>query len=173
MLETPLGAANQLYVRLNGLAKELAGALQQAAQQLNVAEIPQGEEFAQALREMPQLDLGGETPLFKRSPFVSVAAPLVKARVERRLNHLFGPRIREAFRSYRRLLEAWVRRASAEIQARFDSYADAYRAQLDRLLGPSQANPDVAELIRRDLGEIQLEPPRLKAVDETPGRTGA
>lgn len=173
MLETPLGAANQLYVRLNGLAKELAGALQQAAQQLNVVEIPQGEEFAQALREMPQLDLGGETPLFKRSPFVSVAAPLVKARVERRLNHLFGPRIREAFRSYRRLLEAWVRRASAEIQARFDSYADAYRAQLDRLLGPSQANPDVAELIRRDLGEIQLEPPRLKAVDETPGRTGA
>jgi len=172
-VETAVGAANQLYVKLDGLAKELTGALQQAARQLNVREIPQEEELVSALREIPQLDLGGETLSFKRSPFVSVAAPLVKAQVERRLNRLLGPRTCEAFRSYRRLLEAWVRRASAAIQARFDSHADAYRAQLDRLLTPSQANPDVAEMIRRDLGEIQFDPRRLKATDERIGRAGA
>ena len=158
VLETAVAAANQLYVRLDGLAKELTGALQRVAQQLNVTEIPQAEEFVSALREMPQLDVGGETLSFKRSPFVSVAAPLLKAWVERRLNHLLGPRIWEAFRSYRRLLEAWVRRATAEIQARFDSHADMYRAQLDRLLGASEASPDEAEAIPRDLADIQDDP---------------
>ena len=173
VLETAAGAATQLYERLNGLARELTGTLQQAAQQLNVTDMPQEEEHVLALREMPRLDFGGETLSFKRSPFVSIAAPLVKAWVEKRLSHLLGQRIAEAFRSYRRLVDAWVRRAIAEIQARFDSYADAYRAQLDRLLGSAQANPDVAEVIRRDLAEIQLEPLRLKAANERLGRSDA
>ena len=43
------------------------------------------------------------------------------------------------------------------MQARFDSHADTYRAQLDRLLGSSEANPDAAEAIRRDLAGIQVE----------------
>jgi len=156
VLETAAGAARQLYVRLDGLARELAGALQRAARELNVTETPQEEELVLALREMPQLDFGGETLSFRRSPFVWVAAPLVKARMEKRLSHLLGQRIAEAFRSYRRLVDAWVRLAIAEIQARFDSHADAYRAQLDRLLGTSEASPDEAEAIRRDLADIQV-----------------
>jgi GTP-binding protein EngB required for normal cell division len=158
VLETAAGAARQLYVRLDGLARELAGALQRAARELNVTETPQEEELVLALREMPQLDFGGETLSFRRSPFVSVAAPLVKAWMEKRLSHLLGQRIAEALRTYRRLVDAWVRRAVAEIQARFDSHADVYRAQLERLLGSSEANPDIAQAIRRDLADIQVEP---------------
>jgi len=158
VLETAAGAARQLYVRLDGLAKELAGALQRAARELNVTETPQEEELVLALREMPQLDFGGETLSFRRSPFVSVAAPLVKAWMEKRLSQLLGQRIAEALRSYRRLVDAWVRRAVAEIQARFDSHADAYRAQLERLLGSSEPSPDIAEAIRRDLTDIQVDP---------------
>jgi len=156
VLETAAGAARQLYVRLDGLARELAGALQRAARKLNVTETPQEEELVLALREMPQLDFGGEMLSFRRSPFVWVAAPLVKARMEKRLSHLLGQRIAEALRIYRRLVDPWVRRAIAEIQARFDSHADAYRAQLDRLLGASEASPDEAKAIRRDLADIQV-----------------
>ena len=36
--------------------------------------MPQDEELRLALREMPQLDFGGERLSFKRSPFVSIAA---------------------------------------------------------------------------------------------------
>jgi len=154
VLETAAGAARQLYVRLDRLAKELNGALQQAARQLKVSEIPREEELVLALREMPQLDFRGERLSFKRSPFVSVAAPLVQARVQRRLKHLIGQGIEEALRSYRRILEAWVRRAIADLQGRFDLHADVYRAQLARLLGASEASPDEAERIRRDLADI-------------------
>ncbi len=140
--ETAAGAATELFVRLNGLAKELTVALQRAARELNMTEMPQEEELVSGLREMPQLDFAGQIPSYKRSPFVSIAASLVRARVERRLRHRFGPAVSEAFRTYRRLLEAWVRRVTGEIQTGFDSYAHAYRAQLDRLLGSAEASPE-------------------------------
>jgi len=164
--ETAAGAARQLFVRLDGLARELAGALQQAARELNLTEMPQKEELVLALREMPQLDFGGQMLAIRRSPFVGVAESLVRARVERRLRQRFGLAVSEAFRSYRRLLDAWVRSAIAEIQARFDSHADVYRAQLDRLLGSSEASPEVAEGICNDLAEIQHE---AAAVGEVAG----
>ncbi len=161
VLETAAGAAGQLYVRLGGLARELTAALQQAAQQLQVTEMPQEQELVLALREMPQLDFGGELPSLKRSPFAPVAGRLVRARVEGRLQRLLGQEVSEAFRAYRRLLESWVRRAIAELQARFDSHADTYRAQLDRLLRSSEASPEAAEATRRDLDDIQIEPAQV------------
>ena len=85
----------------------------------------------------------------------------MKARMQRRLKRLIGPGVEEALRWYRRLLEAWVRRAIAEIQVQFDSHADAYRAQLDRLLGASGPNPDESEAIRRDLADILVKPKSL------------
>ncbi|MGA2434783.1 MAG: hypothetical protein ABSG25_05800, partial [Bryobacteraceae bacterium] len=156
VLKTAAGAANQLYVRLDGLARELTGALQQAAQQLDVTEIPQEQELVLALREMPQLDFGGERVKLKRSPFVSVAKPLVQARLEARLRRLLGREVSEAFRSYRRLLDAWVHRAIAAMQARFDSHADTYRAQLDRLLGSFEASPEATEAIRRVRSDLPV-----------------
>jgi GTP-binding protein EngB required for normal cell division len=158
VLQTAAAAANRLYARLEGLAKELAGALQQAAQQLDMTEIPQEQELVLALREMPQLDFDGASLSLKRTALVSVAKPLVQARLEGRLKRALGAQTSEAFRLYRRLLEAWVRRALAEIQARFDSHADTYRAQLDRLLGSSEGSPETAEAIRRDLADIQFQP---------------
>ncbi|MCL5746173.1 MAG: dynamin family protein, partial [Acidobacteria bacterium] len=154
MLETAAAAANQLYVRLDGLARELTVALQQAARHLAVTEIPQEQELLLALREMPHLDFGGVSVSLRRSPFVPVAKPLVQARLEGRLKRLLGPQVSEAFRSYRRLLESWVRRVTTEMQARFDAHADTYRAQLDRLLGSSEASPEAADAIRRDLMHI-------------------
>jgi GTP-binding protein EngB required for normal cell division len=167
--EIAAAAANQLYVRLDGLARELTAALQQAVRQLEAADAPQEPELLMALREMPRIAFGGKAP-FKRSPLVSIAAPFVRARVERRLGRLVGREVGEAFRSYRRLLEAWVRRAAAEMQARFDSHADAYRAQLDRLLGSSEANPDDAEAIRKDLADIRLERAGIGSLVSGPSR---
>ncbi|MCZ2074184.1 MAG: dynamin family protein [Bryobacterales bacterium] len=155
VVETSAAVVNQLYVRLSGLARELTGALQQATQQLDVTEVPQEQELVLALREMPQLDFDGTSIVLKRTALVSFAKALAQARLESRLKRLIGPQVSEAFRSYRRLLEAWVRRALVEMQSRFDSHADTYRAQLDRLLGSSEGSPETAEAIRRDLLDIQ------------------
>lgn len=154
-LETACAVTNPLYSRLVAFARELTDSLQQAAKLLNATDFPQEEDLVSALREMPQFDFHWKALSFKRSPFVSLAAPLVKVGLERRLHYLIGPGMQEAFRSYQRLLEAWVRRAIAEIHTRFDSHADAYRAHLARLLGSAEASPHVAERIRRDLAALR------------------
>jgi hypothetical protein len=43
------------------------------------------------------------------------------------------------FLVYRKVIESWVRKHHAELQARFDSYADTYRAQLDRLMAARES----------------------------------
>jgi GTP-binding protein EngB required for normal cell division len=155
--ETAAAAANELYVKLEGLARELAETLQQVAQQLDATETAQEGELILGLREMPQLDFGGDVAPLRRSSLVSLPRPLIQAWVEGRLRRQIGEQVSEAFRSYRGLLEAWLRRALAEMQSRFDSHADTYRAQLDRLIGSSGASPEAAEAIRRDLAQLQPE----------------
>jgi len=158
LLDTGAAAANRLYTRIERLAKELTAALQQAARALEAAEIPGDEELVLAVREMPQLDCGEISVPLERSPFVSIARPIVQRRLERRLEDAIGAQVTEAFRSYRRLLEAWLRRAINRMQAQFESHADTYRAQLDRLLASQEASPEAVEAIRRDLAELAAEP---------------
>jgi hypothetical protein len=55
--------------------------------------------------------------------------------VEKELRASAGDRIREAFGTFGSMLDAWCRRVSTELQLRFNSYADAQRAQLARLSG--------------------------------------
>jgi GTP-binding protein EngB required for normal cell division len=157
IIETAASVGKSLSVRLSGLAQELTAALQQAAGRLDTAEAPQKQELLLALREMPQLDFSVGPMLLKRSPLAAIARPVEQARLEARLRRQLGPNMEEAFKAHRRLLEAWLRRAIGEMQARFDSHADTYRAQLERLLGASAANPEAAKAIRKDLADIQIE----------------
>jgi len=168
IVETAASVGKSLSVRLSGLAEELTAALQQAAGHLDAADMPQKQELLLALREMPQLDFSVGPILLKRSPLLTFAGRLEQARLEARLRRLFGPGLDEAFRAHRRLLEAWLRRAIGEMQARFDSHADTYRAQLERLLGASAISPETAEAIRKDLAAIQ---PEAAEVEEN-GATG-
>lgn len=155
--ETAAVEAGQLYERLDLIARETAGALQETARQLNVTEPPQEEDLVPALRGMPQLDFGGQVPLFMRSPLLSVSPALAMTLVQMRLKRLLGPEISEAFRSYSRVLNAWTRKTIAEIQSRFDLHADTYRAQLSRHIGSSEASPETAAAILSDLAAIRGE----------------
>ena len=154
--ETAAEAAGKLNARLDGLARALTVTLQHAARQLAFADVPQGEELFPAFREMPQPDFSAVKLSFRRPPFLPVVAPLLRAWVERRLSQTIGPGVSKAFGFYSRLLNAWVKRAISEIQARFDLHADAYRAQLERLLGTYEATPDIADAIRCDMADIEL-----------------
>ena len=142
---------------LSALPGKPAYTLQDTARQLNVTEMSQEEEIASALREMPQLDFGKEAYSFKHSPFVWIAPALVKAWMERRLKHIFGPGLSEAFRSYRRSLDAWVRRAAGP-----DPYSISFArrclsgANGTAFLGAYEVNPETAEALRRDVADIQV-----------------
>jgi GTP-binding protein EngB required for normal cell division len=148
-------SAHKVYLVLERVAEALTEALQRSAKALNLTEPLQEDDFTSILREMPHLDLGAVGPPLKRSRFVGFANTLVRARVESRLRQAFGDTVSQAFQSYRKSLEAWLRARVAEMQARFDSHADAYRAQLDNLIGSSAVDPSGMAAIRRDLEELE------------------
>ncbi len=58
---------------------------------------------------------------------------------------------RSANQAVARVLQAWVRKTFTELQEQFDSYADAYRAHLDRLM-PNKTGVEDEQVLRDDLG---------------------
>ena len=51
------------------------------------------------------------------------------------------------------MLQSWVRKTFAELQEGFDRYADAYRAQLERLAA-NQPGPEDEQALRNDLAAL-------------------
>lgn len=78
---------------------------------------------------------------------------LAAARVERRIRAQAGVQIRDALGIYARVLQAWVRKTFTELQERFDTYADAYRAHLDRLVA-DKPGPEDEQALRDDLASL-------------------
>ncbi len=59
----------------------------------------------------------------------------------------------DALVTYARVLRVWVRKTFTDLQEQFDSYADAYRAHLDRLAANKPGVEDEAAL-RDDLAAL-------------------
>ncbi len=148
--------ADTVTAILKGVAREATAALRHAAVGLNLAEnLPEEGELVAGLSELPRLDPGRLELTLKPNRWLLALAPaLERRRVERQLRVQVGPRLSAAFGSHGRVLEAWVRRKFAELESLFESYAETYRAQLDRLAGEGAGAPEEQEALRRDLAEL-------------------
>jgi hypothetical protein len=82
---------------------------------------------------------------------------LAESAVSSELQQTAGPQIDTAFTSYARQLQSWLRRAMAELQNRFDSQADAYRAQIARLIRVDELPADERVRMERDLEDLSSE----------------
>jgi GTP-binding protein EngB required for normal cell division len=123
--------AARIVSAIQDVTRHAARVLAKASTALELANRPEPEEFLEVLKNMPRLDLGsldldvdGGVSIFGRR----LAAILL----ERRIRWRAGEQIDGALATYSGLLRAWVTRTFAELLERFDSYAGAYRAQLDR-----------------------------------------
>jgi len=90
------------------------------------------------------------------------------ARVERKIRSQAGNQITEAVRIHARVLQAWVRKTFTELQERFDSYADAYRAHLDRLVADKPGVED-EQALREDLVALATAAPDNAEQENAPG----
>jgi hypothetical protein len=110
------------------------------------------EDLAAVVKEMPRIDVGSGDLQLKPPWIASISQGLAKRKVEKALRATVGDRIKESFGTFGSILDAWCRSVSTELQLRFNSYADAQRAQLGRLSGGG-ADQD-ASTIRAALDEI-------------------
>ena len=147
------GLAAQVHTHLQEVAHSLAQALQRAAESLGNGDAPAEEELAHPLREMPRFD-PPPVRLNLHRPWILYPRALLRARIGRNLRSSLERPLTEAFATHGRLVENWTRKALAELQARFDSSADAYRAQLARLIGHGVLTTEEQRSIFDDLARL-------------------
>lgn len=154
LVQTAAEQASLVLATLETLARELAETLKATAQDLDFADIHKDEDLLSALKEMPKLDIGTLKPVVRPPWLLRMSRSWASRRIERSLREQIGHAVSEVFSSFGSLLDAWARRALSDLQLRFDSHADGYRAHLDRLTA-SEGGSDADDVrIRRDLDSL-------------------
>lgn len=145
---------------LGELAQESARVLAQTARALELPQhAPEPGELVSDLSDLPRLGSPAVADPPRPHP---LAARLSRGWAERallsRLRAQVGPQVSAAFAAYGRVLQAWVRTKLAALESRFDSYADAYRAQFDRLEEAPSGAPEQQAALLRDLAALGAAP---------------
>ena len=126
--------AAQIASAIHEAAGNAGRVLAMAALALEIENRPEQDELLDVLKNMPRFDLANIEIQVGPSGVASLLGRrYAAARVERRIASQAGNQIADAVAIYARVLQDWVRKTFVELQEQFDSYADAYRAHLDRL----------------------------------------
>ena len=137
--------------------------LAKTATALEIENRPEQDELLDVLKNMPRFDLGNlEIEVGPSAVASLLGRRWAVARVERRIRSQAGEQITDAVGIYARVLQAWVRKTFTELQERFDSYADAYRAHLDRLAANKTGVED-EQALRDDLAALAAAAPETRS----------
>jgi GTP-binding protein EngB required for normal cell division len=147
------GSAAQIHAYLQDLARSLTAASRKAASALGRQDAPDEEDLLRTLREMPRFDPPPVSENFRR-PWLLSPRALARRLIYGDLRSALEQPLSEAFSTHGRLVENWVRRSLAELQLAFDSSADAYRAQLARLIGQGTGTSEEQQPILEDLRRL-------------------
>jgi GTP-binding protein EngB required for normal cell division len=151
VVETASQEAGEVVSALHKTAEALAAALDAAADVLGEDGGPVQDEMAAALREMPQIETSGIHLELGRPIVILLGQSIATGWIERKIENACGPQITQAFVSYARVLQVWALQAIAALTRIFDTRADAYRAQIERMLGRAPAAAAGADQIEADL----------------------
>lgn len=137
------------------LAAELTAALYAAAQILSTEE--QEERFAlqRLVKEMPTPDFIAPVVHLKTSGWLAASRSLARRAVLHQLNNSIGGTLTEFLASYGREMEMWVRSSIDRLAAEFESLADIYRAQLQRLAKSNVSGGDMNQSISEDISSLR------------------
>jgi GTP-binding protein EngB required for normal cell division len=146
---------NAIRELLSGLARQLASVLNDTAQNLQIANAPAVEEFEGVLREMPAFDSSPFRPQLSRPTLASLLGKGMARRAARHeLRGTVGARLAHALDTYSRLLRSWLEDVITQLHRRFDAYAGAYRAQLERTFAGSEASAEEKKSVEADLKDL-------------------
>lgn len=150
--------AAQIASAIRDVARNAGNVLARVAAALALKNRPEQDELLDVLKNMPRFDLGNLEIEVGPSGVASLLGRRWSiARVERRIRSQAGSQIADAVGIYARVLQAWVRKTFTELQEQYDSYGDAYRAQLDRLTANTTDVED-EQTLRDDLASLAATP---------------
>ena len=133
---TAMEVALEMAAEVRGKLLKVQATLQQgllnAAALLKSTDAPRSEDF-QVLSEMPVFHMNRQNQLAPR-PLLGNFGQWLRVRAANRKLETQAASLSQALESFSRLLYSWGLDASSDLERRFDSFANRYRAQLERLL---------------------------------------
>jgi GTP-binding protein EngB required for normal cell division/NTP pyrophosphatase (non-canonical NTP hydrolase) len=144
--------SNQVRAKLLKLGAMLQQELLRTATLLRSADMLGSEDF-QVLAEMPAFHMNRQGDLVK-PPILGRLGRWSRIHSAKHRLQVHESDLRLALESFSRLLYAWGLDASTDLERRFDSFANRYRAQLERLLLDRKQSMLDADTVKSDLGAL-------------------
>jgi GTP-binding protein EngB required for normal cell division len=152
--------ATAVSTALKELADELTRSVRSAEQALSYRETAAEDDLTAVIKEMPKLDLG-TFDIEVGPPLLSkISETLALRQTRNSLKRQIGSQVERAFSNLGSMLDSWTRRTLSELQLRFETQADQYRAHLGRIrVSGGTPSRDAPAILRdlRALGEAETE----------------
>lgn len=126
--------------------------LTEIARQMSRSDVPSSEDAELILREVPRFEIEVIPIKIDAARWKWLGRSAVRALVRRSLREHMGTQLKEELHRYERALELWTEQTTRKMVAFVNSFADAYRAQLNRVRGLSgggETSPELANDLTR------------------------
>ncbi len=141
------------------MAEGVQGELVQAATDLGMPDKPYDGEFISLLRDMPVFEPGTVSVRVPQSAvFRFLGQQYAEDQLAAKIKKEYGKPFEESLAGYGNLVKEWMRATTDQLSRRFETYAESYRAQAERLSGNGEISADEARKIKEAL-ELLNEPP--------------
>ena len=138
--------------RVNALARDLSADLRSSALALEISDMPPESEFLSLVRDLPVFE-GPTIDIHIARPTAALllGKRFAQGQVARVLEAQVKAPLTAAMDTYTGLLNKWTESVLKQFKNRFDSYADSYRAQAERILGGHTLSAEEEVQIHQDL----------------------
>ena len=126
--------------------------LTEVAREMSRSDVPSTEDAELLLREVPRFEIEVVPLEIGAARWNWIGRSIVRALVRSSLREHLGPLLKEELHRYKRALDLWTEQTSRKMVAFVNSFADAYRAQLNRVRGLSdrgETSPELASDLAR------------------------
>ena len=144
-------SSRTISTALNELATELTESLRSTSDALELENVHQEDDLRAAIKEMPRLDPGDLKIDIHPTLLMKLAKRTSVHQIHSGLKRQIGAQVDEAFLNLGRMLDSWARQTLSELQRRFETHADTYRAHLHRLRTHTGLSNSEQAAMREDL----------------------
>jgi hypothetical protein len=164
ILQTIQQLVKTLHDSLEALAVRLRDDLKSSAMCLGITVIPREEEFQSLVRGTPIFDPGSLNASTVRPRLSALfGRRFAEKRLARQLHQELGGALDKALGTYSEVLREWTRLVINQLSRRFETYAEGYRAQAERMAVGRGLVPEYAHGLRQDIR--LLEASKSESVD--------
>jgi hypothetical protein len=120
--------------------------LHKIAKELGRTDVPSRDEFKMLLRELPRFELAALPEEITIGRWKILGDRIVRSRIKASLEASIGSLLRRELHLYGSALSQWSEQIVSKLEILVNSYADAYRVQIHRISGTSDAVVNVGQL---------------------------